>query len=99
MDVELHGIAITLTLDIVKGKLSAHVLKQTILQNEHESLGEVFERGDLVIELQQDRFRCHLPVHAKGFARRDVLSPRTDAVVAQEPLSLGPNGSGRVEGL
>jgi hypothetical protein len=59
----------------------------------------MLEGGDLVVQLDEDRLRRHLPVHAEGLVRGSVFRLHPDLVLAKESLPFRPDGPCGVECL
>ena len=52
---------------MIKIELLLYVLKELILNNEYHFFRNMFKSFKFVMQLNQNRFGRHFPVHAKGF--------------------------------
>jgi hypothetical protein len=84
---------------MAEGKLTPHIVKKVILHYQGKMLVEVLEGLYLVMNLNKNCLRSHLPVHAERFWVVNVFPPHFDARGCQKALAIWPDRSSCVEGL
>ncbi len=95
----MHRIDLPYVSDVREVEFPAEVLQQVILNNKHECLINRFERSELVMELDQDRLGCHLPIHPVAPTANIVFSNFANAHTTKKVLSRRPHRAGSVQGL
>jgi len=96
---KLHRVAATYTLDVIECEFAPHVIEQAVLQHEDQTLTQVLEGGNFVVQLDQNCFRGHFPVHAESLGRFHILFLRRYAVLFRKSLSFWPDRACRVHCL
>ena len=96
---KMHRIDLSYVNNVREVEFLAEVLQQVILNNKHECPINRFERSDLVMELDQDRLGCHLPIHSIAPTANIVLSNFAHTHTAEKVLSRRPHRAGSVQGL
>ena len=60
----MHRISKDRLPEMLKTKLSFHIVKKTILDNEHQTLVEILKGLNLMVKLYQNGLCVHLPIYA-----------------------------------
>src|SRR5437773_3372196 len=75
-----------------KRVLSPQVVQQHVLKHQDETLSDMIEGSDLVVQLAERCLGSHFPVHAEGLARCRVDALHFDSKGLDKPLPFWPNG-------
>ena len=94
--VEMHRIAEPRLSEVLEGKLGLHVRDEVVLRDKDKMFIHVLKSLHFVVELNEDGFGGHFPIHTEALRGKNVLVSDREAVLLEESLSFRPDGSGGI---